>query len=164
MTGARDKDRPVTYEGLRRSTGNMFPADFHRRLERMEPSLPLTFAKRYWKAVSEACPNAWEGVPAERIEVDDMGMEHAIKIHYRLKDLVGVASLAKLGKDILEAQVISRDEDTLEALVGRLSEVDWEKRKDNPWMRSQAGFAGQKGMYSMLYDLVFSGIRPDDGV
>lgn len=162
MTGARDTERPVTYEGLRRSTSNMFPADFHRRLERMEPNLPLTFAKRYWKAVANACPAAWQGIPATRTQVDESGDEHTVKIHYRLKDLVGVASLAKLGKDILEAQVISREEDTLEALVGRLSEVDWEKDKDNPWMRSQAGFAGQKDMYSMLYDLVFSNIRPDE--
>jgi len=162
MTGARDKDRPVTYEGLRRSTGNMFPGDFHRRLERMEPNLPLTFAKRYWKAVAESCPEAWSGEPSERIELDEFGDAHTVKILYRLKDLVGVASLAKLGKDILESQVISRDEDTLELLVSTLREVDWEKRKDNPWMRSQAGFAGQKEMYTMLYDLVFSGIRPGD--
>lgn len=163
MTGARDKDRPITYEGLRRSTGNMFPADFHRRLDRMEPNLPTTFAKRYWKAVADACPEAWAGEPAERTQIDaGSGEPITEKIHYRLKDLVGVASLAKLGKVILEAQVISLSESTLEDLVGRLSEVDWEKRKDNPWMKSQAGFAGQREMYSMLYDLVFSGIRPED--
>jgi hypothetical protein len=44
--------------------------------------------------------------------------------------------------------------------VSKLSEVDWEKREGNPWMRSQAGFAGQKELYGILIDLVYLGKRP----
>jgi len=39
---------------------------------------------------------------------------------------------------------------------------DWEKADNNPWMKSQAGFAGQKDLYEGLYQWVYSGVRPDD--
>ena len=35
---------------------------------------------------------------------------------------------------------------------------------DNPWMHSQAGFAGQKDLYGMLHRLVYSNERPEDEV
>jgi len=45
--------------------------------------------------------------------------------------------------------------------VEKLVDVDWEKRPGNPWMMSQAGFAGQKDLYHVLHRLVYSSERPD---
>lgn len=98
MTGVRDPNRQVTYEGLRRSTSNMFPVQLLGRLSAIDENLPLKYAKRYWAAVATACAEAWNGVPDKRTVVDpDTGVETVEKIKYRIKDLVGVASLAKLG-------------------------------------------------------------------
>jgi hypothetical protein len=36
---------------------------------------------------------------------------------------------------------------------------DWEKRVNSPWIRSQAGFAGQSELYEALDGLVYSDIR-----
>jgi DGQHR domain-containing protein len=163
MTGARDPNRPVTYEGLRRSMSNMFPQPLLTRLMAIDEELPTKYAKRYWRAVSEACHQGWTGRPAERREVDQTtGQTHMVKIKYRLKDLVGVASLAKLGSDIVRTHVDSGEKGKLEELVERLSVVDWEKRDDNPWMRSQAGFAGQKDLYLKLHELVYLKAAEDD--
>jgi hypothetical protein len=163
MTGVRDPEKPVTYEGLRRSTSNMFPPTLLARIEHVDPSLPLQLAKRYWREVSVACAAAWNQNPAFREEVDpDTGAVHQVKIVYRIKDLVGVASLAKLGKDILTSHLDSpAGTDKFAKLVSRLSEVDWEKRDDNEWMRSQAGFAGQKELYEVLYNLVYNSQAPE---
>ena len=49
-------------------------------------------------------------------------------------------------------------------LVSLLSEVDWEKREGNPWMASQAGFAGQRELYTMLQNLVYLGVKPGESV
>lgn len=161
MTGVRDPDRPVTYEGLRRSTANMFPVELLERLEGMDSGLAAKLAKRYWLRVSEACREAWKGEPSERVEVDPLTRERRITpIKYRIKDLVGVASLAKLGKDIITSQLESREPNRLEDLVDKLTAVDWEKREGNPWMRSQAGFAGQKELYLALHRWVYSEERP----
>ena len=161
MTGMRDPDKPVTYEGLRRSTSNMFPPTLLSRLARIDEGLPLQLAKRYWLAVSRACEAAWNNEPATREEVDaDTREVREVKIQYRIKDLVGVASLAKLGKDIMTSHLESKDENVLEELTAKLADVDWEKRDDNPWMRSQAGFAGQKELYEVLYNYVYNGETP----
>jgi DGQHR domain-containing protein len=163
MTGVRDPDRPVTYEGLRRSTANMFPEELLSRLEALDSDLPAKLAKRYWKHVAETCREAWTGNPSSRVVEDSItGERRTVPIKYRIKDLVGVAALAKLGKDIITSQIESRgDSHRLETLVDKLSDVDWEKRDDNPWMRSQAGFAGQKELYGMLHALVYSDEVPD---
>jgi len=163
MTGVRDPDRPVTYEGLRRSTGNMFPVELLERLENLDSDLPVKIAKRYWKRVSEACREAWTNSPATRVEPDpETGEDRMVTIKYRIKDLVGVAALAKLGKDIITSQIEApRGANRLEDLVDKLVGVDWEKRPGNAWMVSQAGFAGQKDLYHMLHRLVYSGERPD---
>ncbi len=157
MTGVRDPNRPVTYEGLRRSTANMFPKTLLDRLTAIDPALPLAIAKRYWRAVSEACNDAWFNDPATKEEEDPVtGELREVKIRYRIKDLVGVASLAKLGHDIIKTHIDTpMNPNRLEELTLHLSEVDWEKREDNPWMRSQAGFAGQKELYELLYQLVY---------
>jgi DGQHR domain-containing protein len=161
MTGVRDPDRPVTYEGLRRSTANMFPVELLERLEGVDPGLAAKLAKRYWLRVSEACREAWTNTPSEREEVDPITRERrSTPIKYRIKDLVGVASLAKLGKDVITSQLESREQNRLEDLVDKLTAVDWEKREGNPWMRSQAGFAGQKELYLALHRWVYSEERP----
>ena len=163
MTGVRDPNRPVTYEGLRRSTSNMFPAHLLNRLAALDENLPLKYAKRYWGAVAEASAEAWKGIPSKRTVIDpETGLETVEKIKYRIKDLVGVASLAKLGKDVITSHIESGKPRRLEELVERLAEVDWEKSPSNPWMRSQAGFAGQKELYTMLYELVYNEAAPDD--
>ena len=161
MTGVRDPNRTVTYEGLRRSTSNMFPKELLDRLSALDEGLPIAFAKRFWDGVAENCREAWDGVPDSRLEIDPItGDEHEVRIKYRIKDLVGVSSLAKLGKDIVLSQLESPQNDKLDQLVGKLIEVDWEKNPENPWMRSQAGFAGQKEMYLMLHRLVYSDVKP----
>lgn len=161
MTGARDPNRPVTYEGLRRSTSNMLPKRLYDRLAALDEDLPLKYAKRYWSAVSEACAEAWNGQPETRTVINpDTEETHEEKIKYRIKDLVGVAALARLGQDIIQSHIDSGEADKLEGLVNGLVEVNWEKCDGNPWMRSQAGFAGQRELYELLYALVYSDQRP----
>jgi hypothetical protein len=41
------------------------------------------------------------------------------------------------------------------SMVSKLGQVDWEKRPGNPWTSAGAGFAGQTGLYKMLYELVY---------
>tara|TARA_B100000686_G_scaffold72697_1_gene78388 strand:- start:593 stop:1348 length:756 start_codon:yes stop_codon:yes gene_type:complete len=162
MTGVRDPNRTVTYEGLRRSTSNMFPKELLERLTAIDESLPMKYAKKYWRLVSETCLEGWSGKPDERIELDpETGEQVPVPIKYRLKDLVGVASLAKLGKDIIASHVDSGQKDKIDDLFGRLVDVNWEKNPENVWMSSQAGFAGQKDLYTMLYRLVYNEIKPD---
>jgi DGQHR domain-containing protein len=161
MTGLRDPDRSVTYEGLRRSTANMFPVELLDRLEALDSDLPVKLAKRYWRRVSEACREAWRGEPSSRVVKDELtGEERTVPIRYRIKDLVGVAALAKLGKDIITSQIEVGQSNRLEDLVDKLVPVDWEKREGNPWMQSQAGFAGQKDLYRILHRLVYTDERP----
>ena len=162
MTGVRDPNRPVTYEGLRRSTSNMFPVHLLTRLSAIDENLPLKYAKRYWAGVASACAEAWQGIPSKRTVIDPAtGIETVERIKYRIKDLVGVASLAKLGKDVITTHIDSGKADKLEELVDRLTQVDWEKSPTNPWMRSQAGFAGQKELYELLYNLVYNEAAPE---
>ena len=113
--------------------------------------------------MAEASAEAWKGIPSKRTVIDpETGFETVEKIKYRIKDLVGVASLAKLGKDVITSHIESGKARRLEELVERLAEVDWEKSPSNAWMRSQAGFAGQKELYTMLYELVYNEAAPDD--
>jgi hypothetical protein len=162
MTGVRDPNRQVTYEGLRRSTSNMFPVQLLSRMSAIDENLPLNYAKRYWAAVAKACAEAWNGVPDKRTIVDpDTGVATVEKIKYRIKDLVGVASLAKLGKDIITTHIDSGKANKLEEMVDNLTVVDWEKSPTNKWMRSQAGFAGQKELYTLLYQLAYNGTEPE---
>lgn len=162
MTGIRDPNRPVTYEGLRRSTSNMFPSNLLDRIRRTDPELPASLAKRFWKAVSEACPAGWTGEPGSKTVYDeDEQQEAEIPIKYRLKDLVGVAALARLGQDIIRTHLDASVENKLEELVAKLTAVDWAKDPKNSWMQSQAGFAGQKELYEVLYTWVYSDIAPE---
>jgi DGQHR domain-containing protein len=157
MTGARDPEKPVTYEGLRRATGGMLPEKLVPRLENRGFNLDKV-AKKYWELVSRACAPAWQDRPRVVTGEDGESVEEAVK--YRLKDLAGVASVSKVGNDILGSALdqSKTDEDfwsAVASLVSKLGQVDWEKRPGNPWTSAGAGFAGQTGLYKMLYDLIY---------
>lgn len=160
LTGARDPNKPVTFEGLRRSSVAMFPKEILARLDAAELDADEV-ARSYWLTVSEACPAAWNDEP--KIDTDENGEEIEIARSYRIKELVGVASLARLGKDIIASALEHENFDKkMTMLTSRLSDVDWEKRKGNNWMASQAGFAGQADLYTVLYRWVYLGKTPDD--
>jgi DGQHR domain-containing protein len=162
MTGARQPDKPVTYEGLRRSTANMFPAEVLSRITAARGLNAEAVAKDYWKLVAEACPEAWNERPEEQVDPES-GEIIDVPVAYRIKELVGVAALAKLGKDIITSSLEApRFSERLSDLVLLLSEVSWEKKEGNPWMASQAGFAGQKDLYKMLHALVYLGEKPGE--
>jgi DGQHR domain-containing protein len=157
MTGARDPEKPVTYEGLRRATGNMFHEKLVGRLLNRGIILDNT-AKKYWELVSRACAPAWQDRPKMVTADNGEVVEEAVK--YRLKDLAGVASVSRLGADILGTAIdqSKTPEDfwsAIASLVSKLGQVDWEKRPGNPWTSAGAGFAGQTGLYKMLYELVY---------
>lgn len=157
MTGARDPEKPVTYEGLRRSTGNMLDDKLINRLE-ARGMRPEDVAKNYWQLVAKVSSKAWNNVP--RLKKDDEGNTVEEPVKYRIKDLVGVAALSKLGKSIITSALESgKTEDDFNSsvadMVTRLGAVDWEKQPRNPWMASSAGFAGMGVLADMLYDLVY---------
>ena len=100
---------------------------------------------------------------------EETGETHEELIKWRIKELVGVASLARLGQDIVKATIVLKNvtpkksiQEIMSDYTNKLSEVDWEKSKTNNWMSSQAGFAGQSDLYGVLHNWVFSGQRPDD--
>ena len=133
MTGVRDRNRPVTYEGLRRSKMNIFPKLLLTRLSAIDESLPLKYAKKYWQQVSEACAEAWNGTPDTRTVIDsDTSEPREEKSKYRIKDLVGVASLAKLGQNVIQTRIDSGEADKLDSLVSKLVEFDWEIKDLRP--------------------------------
>ncbi|UDL16697.1 hypothetical protein SEA_ATUIN_4 [Arthrobacter phage Atuin] len=157
MTGARDPEKPVTYEGLRRSTGNMLNDKLIQRLE-ARGFRPEDVAKKYWALVAKVSSKAWNNVP--RLAKDDDGNTVEEPVKYRIKDLVGVAALSRLGADILTSALeAGKSEDDFNSavadMVTRLGAVDWEKQERNPWMASSAGFAGMGVLYNMLYNLVY---------
>lgn len=168
MTGARDPNRSVTYEGLRRATSQMFP---DRLLDRLKARglHPKEVAKKYWALVASACETAWSEKP-EIVRIPSTNEFEEVPVNYRLKDLVGVASLARLGQDIITTSIdrSSTEEafyDAMTDYVTRLSDVDWRKDPNNAWMNTaQAGFAGQKDLYKVLYNLVYLGESPGEEV
>lgn len=165
MTGARDPNRSVTYEGLRRATNQMFPERLLSRLRNLG-FVPEQVAKKYWDLVSKACAVAWNE-QTRPITREDGSVEDE-KPAYRLKDLVGVASLAKLAEDMMTTSLDKSQNnqdsfwESLTDMVSKLGAVDWEKRSNNPWMASQAGFAGQKDLYDILYKLVYLDESPGE--
>jgi DGQHR domain-containing protein len=163
LTGARDPNKPVTFEGLRRSTASMFPSELLGRLEAADKDVD-EIARMYWAMVAQKCAEAWNGETRWRTDENGNRVEYTPK--YRIKELVGVASLAKLGKDIITSALEHPNfYERMDALTGALKAVDWEKvnlEKDerNPWMASQAGFAGQADLYKTLYAWVYYGKQP----
>ncbi len=158
MTGGRNSDRPVTFEGLRRST----EATFDGRLRMLPLNKKKEFAKTYWKIVAETWPDAWNNVPETRERVNPMTgeiepVEQSVK--YRIKDLVGVSAIARIGNDVLqEAYDADRDvlnTGTVRARLNRAKNLSWVKSDDNPDMNSQAGMAGSGGMYQMLLSRIY---------
>src|SRR4030095_365522 len=87
MTGARDADKPITYEGLRRSTGNMLHERLVARLEGRGFILE-DVAKNYWQLVARASGNAWNNRP--KLVLNEDGQTEEAPTSYRMKDLVGV--------------------------------------------------------------------------
>lgn len=158
MTGARDPGSPVTYEGLRRATGNMLHEKLIARLINRDLDLDK-IAKKYWELVSRTCAPAWQDRPRLVVPIEGGDpVEEPVK--YRLKDLAGVASVSRLGADILGTSLDqSRTEEefwsAVAAQVSKLGQIDWEKREGNPWTSAGAGFAGMTGLYKMLYELVY---------
>jgi DGQHR domain-containing protein len=158
MTGARDPEKPVTYEGLRRATGNMLHEKLIARLLNRDLDLDK-IAKKYWELVARACAPAWQDRPRLVVPIEGGDpVEEPVK--YRLKDLAGVASVSRLGADILGTSLDqSRTEEefwsAVAAQVSKLGQIDWEKREGNPWTSAGAGFAGMTGLYKMLYELVY---------
>jgi DGQHR domain-containing protein len=166
MTGAPKAPEPVSYETLRRSTGDMFPSRVLERLEQRGFTAERV-AKKYWELVSKACTPAW--LEAPRFVENDEGEQVEEAVKYRLKDTVGVSSVSRLGQDIV-ITALDRTEkmdefwDVMAEMVAKLGAVDWEKRKNNPYMATSAGFGGQRQLYSILYDLVYLNRLPGEEV
>lgn len=165
MTGGPEgKGKPVTYEGLRRATGNMLTTRLVSRLQDRKLR-PDKVAKRYWQMVAQACAVAWD--EQEKEVIDDEGFIVMEPVKYKLKDLAGMGAVSRLGQDILtsalEKSLTEEDFNSAMAdLVSRLGAVDWEKRPDNPWVSTSAGFAGASGLYKMLFSLVYLDAPPGE--
>ena len=159
MTGqsiAKGLKRQPTYETIRRATSDMFPVELLRRLEGSDKE-PLDLAKDYWRLVSETCKRGWTEEPSVKViyhEEDDTQTTKSIK--YFLKNSVGIASLGKLGGTLI-ATYLESSRERYETLVGRLYKVDWENRDDNEFRATNSGWAGQRELYGMLYNLVYLG-------
>jgi DGQHR domain-containing protein len=166
MTGGRAPSQKVTYEGLRRSVANMFPANLLSRLRQAGLDPLDDAAKPFWQKISEIFPNAWNGTNRP-VTDPDTHETHEEPVQYRLKELVGVASLSRLGQDIMSSSVEAYQEygidfnKAMSKKMARLAHVDWEKTETNPWMASQAGFAGQAKLYGDLHRLVYEGVDPN---
>ena len=159
MTGGpQERDRPVTYEGIRRATGNMLPEQLVGRLEHRGFNLEKV-AKKYWELVARTCAPAWQERSRLVVPVEG-GDPVEEKVKYQLKNLAGVGSVSKLGKDIISGALEQSklEEEFWSAVaskVSKLGQVDWEKRPGNPWTSHGAGFAGVTGLYATLFDLVY---------
>src|SRR5690606_31922223 len=106
MTGGRAPGQKVTYEGLRRSVANMFPANLISRLQQADLDPLQDAAKPFWRKISEIFPDAWNG--ASRTVTDpDTHETREEPIQYRLKELVGVAALSRLGQDVISSAIRS---------------------------------------------------------
>lgn len=166
MTGARDPEKPITYEGLRRATGNMMHEKLLARLANRGLSAEKV-AKKYWELVARACAPAWQERP--KLVTNDEGEVEEVPVKYRLKDLAGVASVSRLGADIIGTGIDqSRTEDefwsAVAAQVSKLGQIDWEKRRGNPWTSYGAGFAGMTGLYQTLFELLYLDKAPGEAV
>jgi DGQHR domain-containing protein len=166
MTGAPKSPEPVSFEGLRRSVGDLLPARVITRLE-ARGYIPANVAKRFWSLTAKACAPAWnEQTRTVENEAHEM-VEEVVK--YRMKDVVGVAAVSLLGADLLITALdrSTNDEgfwETMSDYVSRLGAVDWEKRKNNPYMATSAGFGGQRQLYEILYALVYTEKEPGEAV
>lgn len=166
MTGRPKAPEPVSYETLRRATGDMFPSRVLERLDQRGFTAERV-AKKYWELVSKACAPAWTDTP--RYVENDEGEQVEEAVKYRLKDTVGVAAVSKLGQDIVNTSLDRTEKmdefwDVMAEMVAKLGAVDWEKRKNNPYTSTSAGFGGQRVLYEVLYDLVYLNRAPGEEV
>ena len=161
MTGGRNTDRPVTFEGLRRSMDQTFSG----RLGLLSVQKKKDLAKAYWQAVADTWPDAWNGVPptVERVNPETNEVETVEKTgaKYRIKDLVGVSALAKLGNQVLldayDDQSQQLNMGMVRGRLGKAKDINWLKASDNPDMASQAGFAGTADTYDLLLARAYRG-------
>ena len=157
MTGSISSGRKTTFEGLRRSMTEMYPREFLARVE--ADHNPVELAKLYWNKVAEVCSTAWNGLPSVNPESGE-----AEATSYRLTDLVGIATVSKLGKDVLtsalERAALEQDsevvETTIEEMASRFADVDWRKGGETDAVWGRAGWAGVKVLYENLYPIVTS--------
>lgn len=158
MTGGRNQDRWVTFEGLRRSTEGMFTG----KLSTLTMERKTELAKAYWKAVAETWHHAWDNEPQSYFD-EEAGETVQVPVKYRIKDLAAVSALARLGGEILgdayDPWTQKLDERVIRDLLGHAAELDWVKSKDNPDMWAQAGFAGTADMYQMLLGKIYGNSR-----
>lgn len=162
----KEKDKPLTFESIRRSTGNMLPVNLVTRLQARKMRVDKV-AKRYWELVASTNAAAWEGRPKEGFDEDNVIIEEDVK--YKIHDLAGTGALARLGQDILGTSLEKGETEeefwsSVADLVSRLSAVDWEKRRDNPWVVTGAGFAGANDLYKLLFQLVYLDKEPGEAV
>lgn len=154
FAGGRQMGRHITFEGLRRATADLLGGRKAKLLQRLEENHedPYDFIETYWKGVAEACSEAWDADPKD-------------EVRYRIKELVAIAALAKLGNTLTEQAMIQGQQGPairrfVLSKVTRLDAVDWRKDEDNQWMRAQAGFAGQIPLYETLRDWVLMNRAP----
>ncbi len=82
--------------------------------------------------MAEACADAWDG-DAGTVEEDEFGNTVQVRKEYRIKELAGATSSARLGKDILASALERKNfEQRMRSLTFKLAYVDWEKRKGHP--------------------------------
>lgn len=166
MTGGKTKDKlPVTFEGLRRSTGGMLKERILNSIEERGLNAERV-VKVYWEMVSKACAAAWQERP---VYTEEDGETVEVPTKYRLKELVGVSAVSLLGADIVRTALdkSSNNEEfwgVMSEYVGKLSEVDWIKARNNPWTATSAGFGGSTHLYNLLYDLCYSNRTPGDEI
>jgi DGQHR domain-containing protein len=155
-SGAREPGKHITFEGLRRSTGNMLTPLLVKRIQARGKD-PLDFAKTYWNLVTGTCAKYWIAPPPkEKRSKKDEEKPEEPRMESRLVELVGIAAISQLGFKVIESALEHTVPiDRMKELVGRLADVDFEKRHDNHWVSTQAGFAGMKDMYTMLYNHVY---------
>jgi hypothetical protein len=87
------------------------------------------------------------------------------RVKFRIKELVAIAALAKLGNQLTEQAIIQGGQGPairrfVVTKAQRLDAVDWRKDEANPWTRAQAGFAGQIPLYETLRDWVLMNRAP----
>ena len=167
LTGSRVPNQPITMEGMRRACANMFPEPLYRRLEMAKLNMEVKdVAKLYWSIVVEYSPSAWNREPAEE-QISDGDETVTVPIHYRIKDLVGLGSLARLGNDVITSCLDAHQsfgidfEEAMRKKMLPLQKVDWKKDPRNMWMSGGAGWAGQPKLYADLYRAVFSNLDPN---
>ncbi len=169
LTGARVVKMPQgvakmpTFEGLRRSTQSMFPAELLIKIDGGDAKTIVdtasTYAKAYWESVANVFPDAWNNQPVPGPDGEP------IAPHYVFPgDLVGIAALALLGKDVITTAVDRADEcdplKTIETQVMALAGFDWARGDKNKMLDGvPAGFSGQRPLYERLLKIIVSANR-----